>query len=85
MNRHNFAAMNGKATKTQLLKVLTLQCRQRYNPVNYYVSPSRMCTIDFLREILSGRKSLKKMNQVRFVIGIEGYSDLTLANLLRYA
>lgn len=27
VSRHNFAAMNGKATKTQLLKVLTLQCK----------------------------------------------------------
>jgi len=44
-----------------------------------------MCNVDFLRDILSGRKRLLKMNQVRFVIGSERYADLTLANLLRYA
>lgn len=44
-----------------------------------------MCTVDFLRDILSGRKLMKKLPQVRFVIGSERYSDLTLASLLRYA
>lgn len=27
VSRHNFSTMNGKATKTELLKVLTLQCK----------------------------------------------------------
>lgn len=44
-----------------------------------------MCTVDFLREILSGRKRLLKLNAVRFVIGTERYQDLTLTSLLRYA
>lgn len=41
--------------------------------------------MDFLRAILSGQKSLLKLNEVRFLIGLEKFNELTLANLLERA
>lgn len=53
--------------------------------VEYYVPNDRMASMDFLRAVLSGQKSLLKLNQVRFLIGLEKYNELTLANLLERA
>ena len=42
-----------------------------------------MASMDFLRAVLRGDKKLIKLNVVKFILGLEKYSELTLANLSR--
>ena len=41
--------------------------------------------MDFLRAVLRGDKKLIKLNVVKFILGLEKYNELTLANLLETA
>ena len=44
-----------------------------------------MASMDFLRAVLRGDKKLIKLNVVKFILGLEKYNELTLANLLETA
>lgn len=85
VNRTAFHAQKGKATKSELLKVLNMQCSLFLIVVAYYVPPDRMANLQFLRDVVRGHKKLIKLNLVKFLIGLEKYNELTLANLLETA
>lgn len=43
-----------------------------------------MCSIDFLKDILAGKRKLVKLNQVRFVSGLERFTELTISSLMDF-
>jgi hypothetical protein len=44
-----------------------------------------MASMDFLRDVLRGHKRLLKLNAVKFLLGLEKFHELTIANLLEVA
>ena len=85
INRAAFPGVKGKATKSELMKVLQIQCKTRITLVAYYVPPDRMACMDFVKDILKGRKKMIKLDSVKFVQVPEKYAELTINNLITVA
>ena len=79
----SITGIKSKCCKSELLSVLQLQCKLT-SLVGYFTPPSRMATLPFLKDILSGRKKLIKLQNARIVVELERYSELTIERLMEY-